>query len=90
MKNSPDKEEEENFWRELYGEEVEHNGEAHWIENQYQQNPSMEWSPVCEKGVAEAQRTTLNWKAPERDQIANFWFKQFTATHKHIAALSKI
>jgi hypothetical protein len=43
----------------------------------------MEWSPVCEKDVAEA----LNWKAPGRDQIVNFWLKQLTQTHKHIAAL---
>jgi len=79
----------ENFWREIqvYGKEVQHNGAAHWIENQYQQNPIMEWSPVCEKDVAETLRTTLNWKAPGRDQIANFWLKQLTATHKHIAAL---
>ena len=47
----------------------------------------MEWSPACEKDVAEALRTTLNWKAPGRDQIANFWLKQLTATHKRIAAL---
>jgi len=32
----------------------------------------MEWSPVCEKDVAEALRTTLNWKAPVRNQIVNF------------------
>jgi hypothetical protein len=32
--------------------------------NQYQQNPSMEWNPVCEEDVAETLRTTLNWKAP--------------------------
>jgi len=43
--------------------------------------------PVCEKDVADAQRTTLNWKAPRRDQIENFWLKQLTATRKHIAAL---
>jgi hypothetical protein len=43
--------------------------------------------PICEKDIAEALRTTLNWKAPGRDQIANFWLKQLTATHKHIAAL---
>jgi len=42
VKNAPDKEEVENFWREIYGKEVQHNGEAHWIENQYQQNTSME------------------------------------------------
>ena len=47
----------------------------------------MEWSPVCEKGVAEALRTTLNWKDPGRGQITNFWLKQLTATHKHITAL---
>ena len=29
----------------------------------------------------------LKWKAPGRGQIANFWLKQLTATHKHIAAL---
>jgi len=32
----------------------------------------MEWNPVCEKDVAETLITTLNWKAPGRDQIANF------------------
>jgi hypothetical protein len=47
----------------------------------------MEWSPMCEKDVAEALRTTLNLKAPGRDQIPNFWLKQLTKTHKHIAAI---
>ena len=87
MKNAPDEEEVENFWREIYGKKVQHNGETCWIKNQYQQNSSMEWSPVCEKDIAEVLRTTQNCKAPGRDQIANFWLKQLTATHKHIAAL---
>jgi hypothetical protein len=47
----------------------------------------MECSPICEKDVEEALRTTLNWKAPGRDQIPNFWLKQLTTTHKHIAEL---
>ena len=79
----------DNFWREVYGKEVQHNGEVHLIENRYQQNPSVEWSPVCKKDIADALRTTLNWKASGRDQMANFWLKQLTATHKHIAALFK-
>ena len=29
----------------------------------------------------------LNWKAPGRDQIVNFWLKQLTATHTHLATL---
>jgi hypothetical protein len=47
----------------------------------------MEWSPICEKDMAEV-LSTLNWKAPGRDQVANFWLQQLTAIHKHIAALS--
>ena len=39
------------------------------------------------KDVAEALRTTLNCKAPGRDQIPNFWLTQLTATHRHIAAI---
>jgi len=37
--------------------------------------------------VAEALRITLNWKAPGRDQIPNFWLKQLTAKHKHTTAI---
>jgi len=41
VKNAPDTEKAENFRRQIYGKEVQQNGETHWIENQYQQNPSM-------------------------------------------------
>ena len=47
----------------------------------------MEWSPICAKDIAGALRTTLTWKAPGRDQIPNFWLKQLTAAHRHIAAI---
>ena len=47
----------------------------------------MEWSPICAKDVTEALRTTLNWKAPGRDQMPNFWLKHLTATHRHIDAI---
>ena len=75
------------FEEKYMGKKVQHNGETGWIKNQYQQNPSMEWSPTCAKDVAEALRTMLNWKAPGRDQIPNFWLKQLTATHRYIAAI---
>jgi hypothetical protein len=32
-----------------------------------------------------ALRTTLNWKAPGRDQIPNSWLKQLIAAHKYLA-----
>jgi hypothetical protein len=42
VNNAPGKEEVENFWREIHGKNVQYNGEAGWIKNQYQQKPSME------------------------------------------------
>jgi len=87
VKSALDKEEVENFWREIYGKKFNIMERRTGLKkNQYQQNSCMEWSPVCEKDVVEALRTTLNWKAPGTDQIVNFWFKQLTATYKHIAA----
>jgi hypothetical protein len=84
VKNAPHKEQVENFWKLIYEKKVQYNEAACWIKKQYQQNPDIELSPVCGKDVTEALRVTLNWKAPVRDQIPNFWLKQFTATHKHI------
>jgi hypothetical protein len=37
--------------------------------------------------VKEVLRTRLNQKAPGRDQIANFWLKQLTATQTYLATL---
>ena len=86
MNNAPDKEV-ENFWRKIYGKNVQQNEDAGWIKNQYQQNQNMEWSPICAKDVAAALRTMLNWKTPGRDQIQNVWLKQLTATQRHIAGI---
>ena len=88
VNNAPGKEEVENFWRNIHRKKIS----TYWRggldkKNQYQQTPSMEWRPICEKDVVEALRTTLNWKTPGRDQIPNFWLKQLTTTHKHIAAI---
>jgi len=47
----------------------------------------MEWSPICEKEVAEALRSAQNLKTPGRDQIPTFWLKQLTTTHNHIAEI---
>jgi hypothetical protein len=86
-KKAPSKEDTENFWRAIYGEKVRRNEEVNWIKSQRQQNPCMEWRPVSETEVTMALRTMLNWKAPGRDQIPNFWLKQLTATHKYLATL---
>jgi hypothetical protein len=76
VKKAPSKEDIENFWRDIYGKKVGHKQGAVWIKNQRHQSPRMEWSPVSETEVTMALRTILNWKAPGRDQVQNFWFKQ--------------
>ena len=37
--------------------------------------------------VAEVLRMTLNWNVTGRDKRVNFWLKQLTATHTHLATL---
>ena len=50
----------ETFWNEILGKEkVQHNEEAYWITNQYQQNPCMERSLISETQIAEALRMML-------------------------------
>ena len=75
MKDAPDKERIENFWREIHEKQVMQNGEACWVKDQDQTHPDMEWKNVSEQDVGDALRTTLNWKAPGRDKIPNFWLK---------------
>ena len=43
----------------------------------------MEWSQISEMEVTQVLRLMQNWKAPGRDQMANFWPKQLTSTHTH-------
>jgi len=47
----------------------------------------MDWSPVSEMDVTVVLRMMLNWKAPGRGQIANFWLQQLTETHTYLATL---
>ena len=87
MNNAPGKEEVENFWREIYGEKVQHNGEVGRINTSTNKTQARNGDQYLKKDVAEALRTSLNWKAPRRDQIPNFWLKQLTATHNYSAAI---
>ena len=78
VKDAPDRERIENFWREIYEKQVMHSVEVCWIEDQDQPQPDMEWKQVSEQDVADALRTTLNRKAPGREQIPNFWLKTYS------------
>ena len=57
------------------------------LQQQRQPKPSMEWGLISAKGETPAIKTMLNWKASGRDQIANFFLKQLTVTHKFLATV---
>jgi hypothetical protein len=65
---------------------VKCNEKAYWIKNQCQQITSTVQSSLSETWVEMVLRTTLSWRAPGRGQIDNFWLKQLSATHTHLAA----
>ena len=46
VKDAPDKERIENFWREIYEKQATHSGEACWIKDQEQPQPNMKWKQV--------------------------------------------
>ena len=74
VKNASTIEEIEKFWKELFGGGGRFNimKKLTGSKNQCQQNPRTECSQISEVEVAEVLRTTLNWKAPGRDQTTKF------------------
>ena len=48
VKDAPDKERIENFWREIYEKQVMHSGEVCWIKDQDQTLPNMERKQISE------------------------------------------
>ena len=88
VKNTPSKEEIEQFWRGILGEEKHHDDKAQWItreEAKYAQVESQTWTLITKEEVHDAIRTSSNWKSPGIDGIPNFWLKQLTATHDALA-----
>ena len=84
VKNAPTKEEIKNFWKEiLQKQKVQYNEDAYWITNQYQQNPCMECSLICETQIAEVLRTMLIWKFLEETKQQLFGFSNLQP-HTHI------
>ena len=84
VKNPPSKEEIEQFWRGILGEEKHHNDKADWItreEAKYAHVENQTWNLTTKEEVHNAIKKSSNWKSPGVDAIQNFWLKQLTATH---------
>jgi len=44
----------------------------------------MDWRPIQITEITSFLSKAHNWKSPGNDQIQNYWFKAFPATHRHI------
>jgi len=67
VKNTPSKEEIEQFWRGILGEEKHHDDKAQWItreEAKYAQVESQTWTFIMKVEAHDPIRTSSNWKSP--------------------------
>ena len=90
----PDIGEVKRFWQNILEQEVKHNEDAQWIndqEEELQQINQMEWKDLTVEELRVNMTRAANWKSPGPDRLPNFWIKQFKSLHKPMTeAYSKI
>ena len=80
----PSMAEAETQWTSLCGE-AQHNERAEWMSREQKRKIShMDWRPIQITEITSFLSKAHNWKSPGNDQIQNYWFKAFPATHRHI------
>lgn len=87
MNGTPTESEIQQYWRNIWEDEIEHNSTADWIQKEYDKTASikrMEWTDINEAELKQAIDGTANWKAAGIDGIPNFWWKKMEAVHEHL------
>lgn len=87
MNGTPTESEIQQYWRNIWEDDIEHNSTADWIQKEYDKTASikrMEWTDINEAELKQAIDGTANWKAAGIDGIPNFWWKKMEAVHEHL------
>ena len=88
VKEPPEKEELENFWRPLYEQEKQHT-EGDWInliKDSNREKPKMT-GPFIDASVIKRKITDYgNFKSPGVDKLPNFWIKKLDSLFPHYAS----
>ncbi|XP_030758038.1 uncharacterized protein LOC115883767 [Sitophilus oryzae] len=87
IKETPDPDELECFWRGIFEEEKTHNKDASWIQQEKIDQEHInedEWKDLENDEIIATIKRTHNWKSPGPDKVHNFWIKQLTPLHTHI------
>jgi len=77
------------FWRPLYENPMQHNPNPEWmnlIKDELRPRKKMSSLTIDHHSITTKLRSASNFKATGPDCIPNFWLKQLTALHPHIAA----
>ena len=85
IEKPPDIGEVKRFWQNILEQEVKHNEDAQWIndqEEELQQINQMEWKDLTVEELRVNMTRAANWKSPGPDRLPNFWIKQFKSLHK--------
>ena len=85
IEKPPDIGEVKKFWQNILEQEVKHNKDAQWIndqEEELQEINQMEWKDLTVEELRVNMTRAANWKSPGPDRLPNFWIKQFKSLHK--------
>jgi hypothetical protein len=59
--------------------------EAKWLKEVQYNGEEMEHAEITTDGASKIIKASHNWKAPGRDRLQNFWWKEFTTVHPLLA-----
>jgi hypothetical protein len=82
----PDGEESKDFWTGVWGQAIEHDGTAPWIERVTRklEGRRQEEIIITENALKRALVKLPNWKAPGPDAVQGFWIKNLTNLHRKL------
>ncbi|CAK1579245.1 unnamed protein product [Parnassius mnemosyne] len=86
--DTPNKEELESFWSNIWETQVTHNTEAKWIleeKARWEAIEEMKFEEITPEDIRNITYKLHNWKSPGIDKIHNFWYKKLEILHKCIA-----
>ena len=84
---APGVEESEQFWSNIWGNEVQHNKDAEWLKELKDEcGETRQDDIVIDFAMVTAQAKKIpNWKAPGPDGVQEYWIKKLTSLHDRIA-----
>lgn len=83
----PDAEESQQFWRDIWGNEVLHNQNSEWLKELKKERAEarQEDIVITAEIVTARSKKISNWKAPGPDSVKGYWIKKLTALHERMA-----